>query len=159
MFLGWDLVSLPGRNYLQKVIQHYFITTPKVFWLPEFTKQKWWAWQGLNLRSLQCQHSVKAGSPPKLFQNFKYLPDCHNFFRYEKPSNLKGRINTFYDQNMTKVLSPVSPQLTHIYYSVIDLSIIDWFYKLTQLENGIENIALLISYISIAILITCLRSS
>ena len=60
---------------------------------------------------------------------------------------------------MTKVLSPVSPQLTNIYHSIIDLSILDWFYKMKQLENGVKNIALLISYISTAILITCLRSS
>ena len=60
---------------------------------------------------------------------------------------------------MTTVLSPVSPQLTYIYHAVIDLSILDWFYNLKQLKNGIKNIVLLISYISTATLITCLRSS
>ena len=80
VFLGRDLVSFLGRNYLQKVIQQNSTTTPKVFWLPEFTKQKWWAWQGLNLCPLQCQRSVKAGSPPKLYSKFHIFTRLSQLF-------------------------------------------------------------------------------
>ena len=26
--------------------------------MPDFREGKWWAWQGLNLRPLRCQHSA-----------------------------------------------------------------------------------------------------